>query len=42
MLGASLYTFRKIRIDNCSITSFSLDENGRWVLDAMNDTCHLQ
>lgn len=42
MLGASLYTFRKIRIDNCSITSFSLDANGRWVLDAMNDVCHLQ
>lgn len=42
MLGASLYTFRKIRIDNCSITAFTLDASGRWLLDVMNDVCHLQ
>jgi len=41
MLGASLYTFRKIRIDNCSITTLSLDPDGRWLLEALNDTCHL-
>ncbi len=42
MLRASLYTFRKIRIDNCSVTTFSLDRDGCWLLETMNDTCHLQ
>lgn len=42
MIRASLYTFRKIRIDNCSITTFSLDSDGRWILEAMNDICHMQ
>ena len=42
MLGASLYSFRKIRLDNCSITTFSLDKNGHWLLEMLNDTCHLR
>jgi len=41
-LGASLYSFRKIRLDNCSVTVFSLDADGRWLLEALNDTCHLE
>lgn len=41
-LGTTLYTFRVIRLDNCSITVFALQNDGRWFLEVLNDTCHLR
>lgn len=41
-LGTSLYTFRSIRLDNCGITIFSKGQSNRWLLEVMNDTCHLK
>jgi len=40
-LGAPLEAFRNLRLDNCGITTFSLNAEGRWFLEAYNDTCHL-
>lgn len=40
-LGADLKTFRKIRLDNCGITTLSKGSDGKWFLEIMNDTCHL-
>ena len=40
-LGASLYTFRKLRLENCGITIFSRDPSRPWFLEVLNDTCHL-
>lgn len=40
--GTTLETFRKIRLDNCSLTTFSLGTDGRWFLEALNDVCHLE
>jgi broad specificity phosphatase PhoE len=39
--GAELSTFRKIATGNCGITVFSRAPEGRWVLEALNDTSHL-
>jgi alpha-ribazole phosphatase len=36
-----LETFRRIRLDNCSLTTFSLGSDGRWFLEVLNDVCHL-
>lgn len=41
-LGATLETFRKIKLDNCALTTFSLGSDGRWFLEVLNDTCHLE
>ena len=41
-LGAPLQTFRKINLANCSITIFSRDPDDRWLLEVMNDSCHLE
>lgn len=40
--GAGLVSFRKISLHNCGITTFRCDDPGRWLLEALNDTCHLQ
>ena len=40
-IGATLGTFRKISLDNCGITTFSLDEYGGWFIEVMNDTYHM-
>lgn len=40
-LGASLQTFRKVNLANCSITTFSRDPDGPWFLETLNDSCHL-
>ena len=40
-LGTDLRTFRKMSLENCSITTFSLEPNGRWFLESLNDACHL-
>lgn len=40
-LGAGLQTFRKMGLDNGGITTLSLDSDGRWFLEVLNDTCHL-
>ena len=36
-----LETFRRIGLDNCSLTTFSLGSDGRWFLEVFNDVCHL-
>ncbi|MCL6518284.1 MAG: alpha-ribazole phosphatase [Armatimonadetes bacterium] len=41
-LDAPLYAFRKIRLDNCGITIFSRLPNGKWFLEVLNETCHLE
>jgi alpha-ribazole phosphatase len=41
-LGASLYTFRKIRLDNCGLTIFSRQPDGKWFLEVLNEACHLK
>ncbi|MDI6827559.1 MAG: alpha-ribazole phosphatase [Armatimonadota bacterium] len=41
-LNAPLYAFRKIRLDNCGITIFSRLPNGKWFLEVLNETCHLE
>ena len=41
-LGASLQTFRKVNLANCSITTFSRDSDGKWFLEVLNDSCHLE
>lgn len=41
-LGASLQTFRKVNLANCSITTFSRDSDARWFLETLNDSCHLE
>jgi broad specificity phosphatase PhoE len=38
---ADLSTFRKIGLDNGSITTFRLLDDGRWLLEVLNDTSHL-
>jgi alpha-ribazole phosphatase len=40
--GAELQTFRKMGLDNGGITTLSLDSDGRWFLEVLNDTCHLE
>ncbi|MHB1000543.1 MAG: histidine phosphatase family protein [Armatimonadota bacterium] len=40
-LNLELTSFRKMNLDNCGITTFSHDKNGKWFLEVMNDTCHL-
>lgn len=40
-LGAGLETFRRIHLDNCGITTLSLNSDGRWFLEVLNETCHL-
>lgn len=39
--GVGLEAFRRIRVDNCSLTTFSLGHDGRWLLEVLNDVCHL-
>ena len=41
VLEAALTVYRRIRLDNCSITSISVRED-RFVLLSLNDTCHLR
>jgi len=41
-LGAQLSIFRRIRLDNCGLTIFHREQGGRWVLEVLNDTCHLE
>jgi broad specificity phosphatase PhoE len=41
-LDADLLTFRKIGLDNAALTCFHLKNGGRWMLERMNDSCHLQ
>lgn len=41
-LDADLLSFRRIGLDNAGITSFRLEKSGRWMLESMNDSCHLQ
>ncbi len=40
-LGAPLEDFRRIRLDNCGISTFTLGADGGWTLESMNDVCHL-
>ncbi len=39
--GVGLEAFRRIRVDNCSLTTFSPGSEGRWLLEVLNDVCHL-
>lgn len=41
VLGADLSIFRRLRLDNCSISSVRVDDEGRYSLTGMNDICHL-
>jgi len=41
-LGTPLETFRRIRLDNCGITTLSLSPDDKWLLEALNDTSHLE
>lgn len=41
-LGASLRAYRKMNIGNCGITIFSRDPDGKWLLEILNDLCHLE
>lgn len=41
-LGTGLYTFRSIWLDNCGVTILSKGQNSRWLLEVMNDTCHVR
>ena len=41
-LDAPLQTFRKVNLANCSITTFSRDADGKWFLEVLNDSCHLE
>lgn len=41
LLGIDLGNLSKIRLDNCSL-SIVEHRNGRYVLDLMNDTCHVK
>lgn len=40
-LGAELAAFRRIALANCGMTTLSLGSDGRWFLEVLNDTCHL-
>lgn len=40
-LQTELTSFRKMNLDNCGITEFSIDESGKWFLDIFNDTCYM-
>jgi len=40
-LGASLAAFPRLRLDNCSITTIRIRDDGLYSLTAFNDTCHL-
>lgn len=39
-LGSDLSIYRRIRLDNCSISSLEV-HRGRFVIGGLNDTCHL-
>jgi len=41
-LGADLTAFRHLGPDNCGISILIHSSDGRWYLDTMNDTCHLE
>jgi broad specificity phosphatase PhoE len=41
-LDADLLSFRRIGLDNAGITCFRLEKSGSWMLERMNDSCHLQ
>lgn len=41
-LDADLKTFRKITLSNTGMTIFSRELNGQWLLQALNETCHLE
>lgn len=40
-LVAPLEDFRRIRLNNCGVTTFTLGADGGWTLESMNDICHL-
>lgn len=39
-LGMAVKHYRRLHMDNCSVTKFSLDENGEFVLLQLNATAH--
>jgi phosphoserine phosphatase len=39
--GTDLESFRRLHLDNCGITVFSLEAGAHWFLERLNDTCHL-
>ncbi|HEY3298080.1 MAG TPA: histidine phosphatase family protein [Armatimonadota bacterium] len=41
-LETGLETFRRLALDNGGITVFSMQPDGRWFLEVLNDSCHVR